>query len=197
MKITERLNTFLADKGKKAQPYLLAAMVVGVALVLVSQRFPKAAAGQPRAPDTSAETALTSAPLRPELEVRMEEILSLVQGAGQTKVLINTAQGAERIYARDTILDESKTSETDANGGVREQNQSKSQSNIVTLNRREGGDEPLMLYENAPRIEGVIIVAEGGADVLVKDALIRAASGLLGVAVHKVTVLPMAIHNNK
>ena len=132
--------------------------------------------------------------IRPDIEIRLEEILSLVEGAGETRVLVHFAQGPESVFARNETIEESYMAEKDSAGGTREQSQTRSTSSIVTINRREGGDEPLRLFENAPRIEGVIIVAQGGANIIVRDALTRAASGLLGVPIHKITVLPMAIN---
>ena len=42
-----------------------------------------------------------------------------------------------------------------------------------------------------PEIEGVIIVAEGGGDIIVKNSLISAANAALGVPTHKIEVLKM------
>jgi len=40
-------------------------------------------------------------------------------------------------------------------------------------------------------VEGVIIVAEGGDDILIKEALMNAAKTVLGIEMHKVQVLKM------
>ena len=197
--LTERLKNLLMDKNRKVIPFLFIILAAGAALLVLAQGFISSDQGTAPSvppPDRPASGYTYSRPShrpeRPEIEVRLEEILSLVEGAGQTRVLLHISQGPERVFARDITTEESTVREADGVGGTREQSQQRTQSNIVTLSRREGGDEPLALYEYAPRIEGVIIVAEGGGNIFVKDALTRAASGLLGVAIHKITVLPMA-----
>jgi stage III sporulation protein AG len=175
---------------------LVMVLIAGVILLVLVKAFPGISEQNPGfsaapSPVSSVTDGISRTPLH-TLEQRLEDILSLVAGAGEVRVLIHETRSAETVYARNATLDETKLSETDANGGTREQNQQKTTDAIVTLNRREGGNEPLILYENAPKIEGVIIVAEGGGNLFVRDALIRAASATLGVAIHKISVLEMA-----
>ncbi|MDR1703793.1 MAG: hypothetical protein LBS19_03790 [Clostridiales bacterium] len=190
----ESFKKLFKVKDKKTVRVLLIGLGAGLMLLIASRFYkqPAMAGGtEPAAPD--ADTAF-SQPLLPGLsglESRMEEILSLVEGAGTVKVLVNYSQGTEMVVARNSTSDVHVTDELDAAGGTREQNQSKIQDSVMTLRGQEGGEEPLVLYEIPPKIEGVIIVAEGGGEMLVKDALIRAASVLLGIDLHKVTVLKM------
>ncbi|MCL2704554.1 MAG: hypothetical protein FWE91_13290 [Defluviitaleaceae bacterium] len=192
-KFKNPLQKLFAGEKKKVVANLFTVLVVGVLLLVLAQTMLRPEeAGKPRSLPQHQPTETESKQTGVSLEARLEEILSLVEGAGTVRVMIHEARGQETVFAREQTLDESKTKELDSSGGSREQSQVRTNNLMVTLNRREGGDEPLVLYENAPKIEGVIIVAEGGGDIIVRDALIRAASGLLGVAVHKVTVLQMA-----
>jgi stage III sporulation protein AG len=177
---------------KGAVKPLIAIFAAGVLLLVLAQAF--RGREEPRIADVNPSyTARQPAETGERgLEERLAEILSLVEGAGRVNVLLHTSRGPQRVYALDETRDESETIEKDGEGGERSQRTSRTASSHVTLNRREGGQEPLILYENAPRIEGVIIVAEGGSDIFVRDALKRATSSLLGVAIHNVTVLPMA-----
>lgn len=196
MAYIEIIGKFFRERDKKVSRNLLIGLAIGVTLLVVSQTFlkPKPAddtsAGVQKAETTAADGGQTDGGLD-SLERRMEEILSLVDGAGKVRVLINYSQSAESVVAKNVTADASETAETDSTGGERRQSQSKNQESVVTLRQKDGNEEPLVLYEAAPKIEGVIIVAEGGGDVVVRDALIRAASGLLGVAIHKVSVLKM------
>jgi stage III sporulation protein AG len=186
----EPFKKFFRDKDKKAVRLLMIGLAAGLVLLTVSRFYnqPAAAVGvTPEPPAARQEKTGLS-----DLESGMEEILALVEGAGAVEVLINYSQGTETVVARNSTSDVHVTDELDAAGGTREQNQTKIQDSVMTLRGQEGGEEPLVLYEIPPKIEGVIIVAEGGGDMFVKDALIRAASGFLGVDLHKVTVLKMA-----
>ncbi|MCL1787241.1 MAG: stage III sporulation protein AG, partial [Defluviitaleaceae bacterium] len=56
---------------------------------------------------------------------------------------------------------------------------------------RQGVGTPLVLREVEPRIEGIVIIAEGGDSPFVRDALTRAARAVLGLEAHMIQVLTM------
>ncbi len=113
-----------------------------------------------------------------ELNVKLEKILSDVEGAGKVKVLINYKQSGEKILAYDL---ESNTNEKDS------QKENKSKSEVVY----DGNKMPVVLKEYMPKVEGVIIVAEGGDIEKVKKQLISGTMALLGIDEHKIEVLKM------
>ena len=61
----------------------------------------------------------------------------------------------------------------------------------VLTEEKGGNTAPFILSENAPVIEGVVIVAEGGRDATVQAALHQAAEALCNVPAHKIAVLQM------
>jgi stage III sporulation protein AG len=111
-----------------------------------------------------------------DTEDKMEELLSCVEGAGEVKVMITYKNNGSVELAKDVSSDKDKERTSD-------------KSNVVM-----GSDnKPVVLAENTPRIEGVVIVARGGDNIEVKDSLIRAAQALLGVEVNKIEVLKMKV----
>ena len=57
--------------------------------------------------------------------------------------------------------------------------------------RKSGGEEtPVRISAKAPAIAGVLVVAEGGADPKIQQALGEATATLLGIPLHRVKVLP-------
>lgn len=112
------------------------------------------------------------------LNTQLENILSEVEGAGNVKVLINYRQSGEKILAYDM---ESSTNEKEGN----KENNSKSE--VVY----DGNKMPVVLKEYMPKVEGVIIVAQGGAIENVKKQLIAGTVALLGIDEHKIEVLKM------
>ena len=121
---------------------------------------------------------------------QMEEILSLVAGAGQVRVMLTLGSSAG-IYAQNTQASLSMTTEEDGEGGVRNVDTETSSHTYVMVRQTDGSERPLRLQELRPTIEGVIIVAEGAGDVTVRDALVRAAHTVLGIGAHRVQVFQM------
>lgn len=122
-----------------------------------------------------------------QLEDRLKTTLALVEGVGNVDVMININTGKELITKSDYITENSITTENSLAGDTRSIQSDKSQDNTVKIN----GDEPLILKEISPQIEGVLIVAQGGDNIEIKNALINATNALLGVEVHKIQVLKM------
>lgn len=108
----------------------------------------------------------------------LEKILSQVEGAGKVKVLINYNQSGEKILAYDM---ESNINEKESG----KENNSKSE--VVY----DGNKMPVILKEYMPKVEGVIIVAQGGNIENVKNQLIAGTVALLGIEQHKIEVLKM------
>lgn len=126
-----------------------------------------------------------------DIERRFENLLSEVEGVGKVKVMITLSYGKEIVLAEDTSTKESATEETDSQGGRRAQTEKSEDRKKIILQSSGGGQQPLVLKEIEPKAEGVVIVSEGGGNVLVKQALINTAVTVLGVEPHKVQVLKM------
>jgi stage III sporulation protein AG len=128
------------------------------------------------------------------IEARLEEFFAMVENAGKVRVMVNLPNNRETVFAIDTNESRSYTSEQDSQGGTRETHQHQSAEKTVILKDRQGTDTPLVLREIEPRIEGIVIIAEGGDCPFVRDALTRAARAVLGLEAHLVQVLTMKIN---
>ncbi len=113
-----------------------------------------------------------------ELEQELEKTLSMVEGVGKVKVMLSISEGYENVLKNDL-----KTEKYEENGSLKNINEEK------TVLSQDGS--PIILKEKKPKIEGVIVVAQGGDNVLVKNALINAIKALLGVEAHKIEILKM------
>lgn len=128
--------------------------------------------------DSSKSIVVAESVSTDNLNKELEDILSQVEGAGEVKVLINYKQSGEKILAYDM---ESTVNERD---GGKENN---SKSEVVY----DGNKMPVVLKEYMPKVEGVIIVAQGGNIENVKKQLIAGTVALLGIDEHKIEVLKM------
>ncbi|NLK20924.1 MAG: hypothetical protein GX308_02295 [Epulopiscium sp.] len=129
-----------------------------------------------------------------QMEERIEEIFSKMEGAGKVKVMITVSYGKESFFAEDVSSTYSYTMEEDTEGGQREIKNEDVQSKIVMQNTGSGSTEPVILKEKHPIVEGIVIIAEGGENPIIKEKLTAASQALLGVPAHKVQVFKM---NNK
>ena len=127
------------------------------------------------------------------LESRLENLLSNVDGVGNVKVMITLSYGKEIVIADDINSSLISTKEIDKSGTTRETQDKKTESKKIIID----GKDPLILKEIQPKVEGVIIIAEGGDDIYIKQELIKSAQTILNVDAHKIQVLKMRRDLNK
>lgn len=125
-----------------------------------------------------------------EQEIRLQEKLSAIKGAGKVEVMITYKSSKEVITATNTMESNTTTQEEDSNGGNRKVTQSDINSQAVTMNDGNGA-KPLIIKELEPEIKGVIVISEGANDINVKMQLLRAVQTVLGVNADQVDVFVM------
>ena len=109
------------------------------------------------------------------LEARLEDILSQMQNAGQVRVMVTFDNAQEKVIA----ADEQKSS-----SGI-------SEASRPVKTSGSGGESPIILTERMPKIRGVIVIAEGAADISVRFSLAAAVSTVLGIDENSVEVFAM------
>lgn len=130
------------------------------------------------------------------LEQRLAGILSQMDGVGSVSVMITFESDEEKVPAVDTQHTSKVTEEKDNQGGDRTITEESNDSKHVILNQ-QGSSQPLIIKNIAPKVRGVIVVAEGAGDVAVQAAISHAVQTVLDVPAYKVIVLPMKTQNEK
>jgi len=139
--------------------------------------------------DTAAEAvAQVSKTYEQQMEARVKEILSHVEGVGKVDVMIVLKSSEEKVLRVDTNSSVSTTQETDSSGGSRKvESQDISEDTILA----GSGDSqaPFVEKELKPEVAGVVISAEGGGSQKVKAEISEAMEALFDIPSHKIKVL--------
>ena len=122
-----------------------------------------------------------------ELEMKLEDILSKIQGVGEVNVFINYSESSEIIPMYNESTQTSNTEETDTSGGTRTIEETDSQKEIIY---EENDGEKTVITQKViePQIEGAIITAKGAGNAEVKTSIIQAVEAVTGLATHKIQV---------
>ena len=124
-----------------------------------------------------------------QIENRLCDVLSKINGAGNVSVMINFAGTSELITATTSDVSQDKTSDYDSSGN--RVTESKTESISPVIIRKDGEDTPLIVKEILPDIVGVVVVAEGADRLSVKLNLLQAVQTLLDVSADKVEIFSM------
>lgn len=125
-----------------------------------------------------------------EQEQKLEELLASMEGVGKVEVMLTFASSEELVVEKETPTVRSNTVEKDSAGGNR--TISDFEMGDTTVYRNVAGDsEPFVVKTLNPRVEGVLVVAQGAANGVVSQNITEAVCALYGVEVHRVKVLDM------
>ena len=125
------------------------------------------------------------------MEEKLEEVLSQLEGAGKVEVLITLETSEEKIVEKDVPVVRSNTEETDSAGGTRTINNVDMGESTVFSNTGNNS-QPYVIKTVSPRIEGVVVLAEGAGNGNVSINISEAVQVLFGIEAHKIKVMKMA-----
>ena len=123
------------------------------------------------------------------LERRLEETLSQLDGAGNVRVMVTLQSSAQKIVEKDTQGEKDAITEEDSQGGRRTSENTSHQETTVYEGMGEKSQEPYVSKELTPRVEGVVVLAEGGENALVKRNITEAIQALFGIDTHKIRIM--------
>lgn len=124
------------------------------------------------------------------LEEKLENVLSKIQGVGEVKVCINYSESSEVVAMYNENSKVSSTEETDTSGGTRKIEETDTQKDIIY--KEENGEKtPITQKVIQPKIEGAIVTAKGANNAQTKTNIIQAVEAITGLATHKIQVFEM------
>ena len=123
------------------------------------------------------------------LESRLEDTLSQISGVGAVQVMITLNATQELVLEKDQQTQSSSTTEEDSQGGNRTSHQiSRSED---TVYHSSGNNEPFVVKTLLPRVEGVVVVAQGAGTGNINKSITDVVQALFDVEAHKVKVVKM------
>ena len=121
------------------------------------------------------------------LEKKLEDILSKIDGVGNTSVMITYSESTQFVPVYNKTEKVSTTDESDSGGGKRNIEE-KDISEEVVYTESNGKSEIATQKNISPKIEGAIIISEGAGDDNIKTNIIQAVEAATGLPTHKIQV---------
>jgi len=179
-------------KGTRSTIFLLALACLGIVLMFISAS-PEQERTPPPAPKDS-EAVLNpfgaKGDYRERLESDLEDGLRQIRGVKAVSVLITLESGSVTQYAKNTETTNRNTTEIDGAGGQREIKETTEQRQLV-MSRDGTGEQAVVIEERQPEIRGVLVVARGAENLLIKERITMAVAATLDLPTHRISVLPM------
>lgn len=178
----KKLIEKISAKTKLSKKLLLAVslLLTGIAALLLSELTADSK-------NVSAQTTVTSQTADTDeyaanLERRLTAIISSIEGAGSTKVMVTLESGSEDIYLHDYDYGEN----VDPSG----KNSLERKDEYVIVDG-DSGEQGIVVRIAEPKVRGVAVVCEGGGSEVVREQIIGAVTALLDISSARVSVAKM------
>ncbi|MDR1159808.1 MAG: hypothetical protein LBK69_04185 [Syntrophomonadaceae bacterium] len=169
-------------KGEKSKYIIVILVSIGLLVLL----WPS--------PVKNSDTEVSTAPMetkslnenghKEKMIGELENILSNVSGAGQVKVNLTLSSDGVKTYATNERVERRDIDEGDSVQTIKKTVEESSNKDIAV-----SGSSPLLIEDKTPEVIGVLVVAQGAKDAIVKEELIKATATLLNISYHKVEVV--------
>ncbi|MCE3202120.1 stage III sporulation protein AG [Paenibacillus sonchi] len=123
------------------------------------------------------------------LEDRTKEILEKIVGVGTVDIMVTVDSTEEIVVQRNMNDSQQQSEETDASGGKRHTTQYTRDGEIVTYSQ-SGDETPIITKRIKPQVRGVLVVAKGAENKIVRGLIEEAVEKGLNVPDYRISVVP-------
>lgn len=165
---------------------LLIGVLVGLLLLVIAVPLPGEKKKQEKAElsDSQSKAAETGS-----TEEKLRKILGKISGVGAVEVFITYEDSGRVVIEKDEAQSNELVREADSSGGSRTTTRTENKQETVYGN----GEQPYVVQQLAPKVEGVLVVAEGAGNVSVKRQIMETIKALFGLESHKISIMKMEV----
>lgn len=168
-KIKEKINLFLLGDKKRIKIIVVIGLI-GMLLILASEILPSSEEGDAKADNNQ----MNYSEYTKELENRLTEVISEIDGVGECKVMITLENTVESVYA--------------TNNEIKTDDSSLNEKDEYVLYESSGDESPVLIKEYMPKVRGVTVVCSGGDDIVTKEKIINSVTALFNLPTNRVSV---------
>lgn len=171
-------------KGKKEQWIIL--FIIGLLLVVIA--MPSGTASKEKKNTTentdNTQTLWNDTNNTDELERKLEQILGQMDGVGKVSVMITLASSTEKVVEKELQNRSSVSKDNDTT--VTETSDT---SEAAVYSDTSEGSTPYVKQEISPKVQGVLVVADGGDNAVIVENITEVVQALFDVDTHKIRVM--------
>ena len=175
------VSNFIKNKFYNNKVFMFASLIIGVLLLT----FPKIITKH----NINNSEKINNQEFINKIQSDLSKLISNIDGAGKTKVLITINEGEETIYAMEnkhnsqTITDELSPSNQPLKKKIDDK-----EKKYITTKDSNGNETPLVVKKLEPKIRGAVISCQGAKNKEVKENIIKLVSVALDIDPNKICV---------
>lgn len=183
---TTKVFDFL--KREKNIKYIVGIGIAAIAIIFFSEILPKESKSK-QANVTEQKNSDNSSQYVEYLEGKLHKIVSSIKDVGEVEVMVTLESSKEKVYAQQEKKNSDITeSEGDSTGTKKQQKDVQESSAIVVDGGSGNGKQALVEKELEPKVQGVVIVCQGGDNPLVQMRINEAVTTALEISSERVCI---------
>lgn len=183
-KIGGFLTGMLQDEKKRTNLILVLAGAAALLILLSGVSCSEQESGQTAAEPTAADYVS-------QLEARLEDIISSVEGAGKTKVMITLQNTAEYVYVCEDSTRTDSSESVDSSGRKSSDASEDRQSSYIIIDT-DRGEQALVRTELMPSVSGVVVVCSGASLPGVAEKITAVVTTALDISSKRVCITQLS-----
>lgn len=173
------------SKNHKFVKTIVIVGLIGILLILMSGLFTdKKDNSEVKQSSEIAYISLTQ--YENELEQNLADIISSINGAGKTRVLLTMDSTVEQVYATDKNM--AQNNSENSGGQTESKKDTSATTTYITVELSDGTQQTVLLKEIQPKVRGVLVVCSGGDNNVVKEKIVDAVTKVLNISSSRVSV---------
>lgn len=173
------------SKNHKFVKTIVIVGLIGILLILMSGLFTdKKDNSEVKQSSEIAYISLTQ--YENELEQNLADIISSINGAGKTRVLLTMDSTVEQVYATDKNM--AQNNSENSGGQTESKKDTSATTTYITVELSDGTQQTVLIKEIQPKVRGVLVVCSGGDNNVVKEKIVDAVTKVLNISSSRVSV---------
>lgn len=175
-------------KGDKKLKLIAAGGILLILLIFLSGLVPQKNQAQETEKTVEKPEELTVEEYEKRYCEQIQKLVEHIDGAGRAEVVVTLESGMEYVYAKE----ENRSADQQNGSGESFSERSTLDQKTIFVEDANGKKQALLKTTIAPKIRGVVVVCEGGGDILVVGRITEAVKTALGISSNRVCVTKLS-----
>lgn len=172
---------FLKENIKKI---IIISGLIGIGLIFISNMVNSKKASK----EENIEITSSASDYIKNLEANIQNIVSSISGAGESKVLITLENSLQNVYATEQKKNNEAIEDKENENTSKKKETSDLETKYIKIKDENGAEKALSVTQIQPTVKGVVIVCNGGDNPVVQKKIIDAVKTALNITSKRVYV---------
>lgn len=178
----DKIKNFIL--GENAKKIIVISGLIGIGLIFISNML----TNKDSPKKENQETQISANDYVKTLEDNIKSLISAIDGAGKSKVLITLESSSQNIYATEQKKNSEAVEDRENETISKKRESSDFETKYIKIKDENGAEKPISVTQIQPTIKGVVVVCDGGDNPAVQEKIINAVKTALNITSKRVYV---------